>query len=623
MSDLKNNFNKKGQVTIFIIIAIVIIVGLGIFFLVRGSFQKSSIPASIEPAYNSFLTCLQDDALVGIDVLESQGGYIETPAFYPGSAYMPFSSHLDFLGTGIPYWYYVSGNNVQKEQVPEKSEMASQLGSFIEGKIRDCVFDSYIENGFVILMGEPKAKVKINDEDVDVTLGMDLIIEKGDDRAIIKDHDVNVKTKLGSLYDSAVELYDYEQEKLFLEDYAVDVMRLYAPVDGVKISCSPLVWNANEVFENLSQAISANTQALKAKDGAYELKNKVDKYFVIDKNFGNEVRFLNSPEWPSAFSVTPAEGSLLISKPVGNGPGMGIMGFCYVPYHYVYDIKYPVLAQVSSGDEIFQFPMGVVIMGNLPREAMKGSTPFNLDVPDICQYSNTLTGVNVYNTKMVPLDADISYQCASLKCDMGKASEGWLQADFPQCVNGFVLARAEGYADKKVMYSTVSSGRVDILMDRIYDIEVDLNVDGKAFDGQAIVSFISENNSATAVYPNMKKIKLLEGQYEILVYIYKNSSITLGATTNHQCIEVPSDGLAGIFGGKKEECFDYNMPAQVISNALAGGGKENYYVVESELENNNVVEINAASLPTPKTIEELQNNYILFEEKDLGITFKR
>ncbi len=35
-----------------------------------------------------------------------------------------------------------------------------------------------------------------------------------------------------------------------------------------------------------------------------------------------------------------------------------------------------------------------------------------------------------------------------------------------------------------------------------------------------------------------------------------------------------------------------------------------------------VIEINAGSLPTPKTIEELQNNYILFEDMGLDIQFK-
>ena len=124
--------NKKAQVTVFIIIAIILVTAVAIFFIFRESLITERIPVSIEPVYVSFLSCLEDDTLVGIDVLGSQGGYISLPDFEPGSAYMPFSSQLNFLGNPIPYWYYVSGNNVQKEQVPSKREMEDQLEEFID-----------------------------------------------------------------------------------------------------------------------------------------------------------------------------------------------------------------------------------------------------------------------------------------------------------------------------------------------------------------------------------------------------------------------------------------------------------------------------------------------------------
>ena len=95
--------NNKGQVTIFIIIAIVLVVGIVAFFVYRGSITTLIIPSNIEPVYTSFLVCLEDYSLIGIDTLESQGGYIEIPAFEPGSAYFPFSSQLNFLGNPIPY----------------------------------------------------------------------------------------------------------------------------------------------------------------------------------------------------------------------------------------------------------------------------------------------------------------------------------------------------------------------------------------------------------------------------------------------------------------------------------------------------------------------------------------
>ncbi|MCK4552804.1 hypothetical protein KAT80_01215 [Candidatus Pacearchaeota archaeon] len=607
---------RKAQVTIFIIIAIVIVGGAVVFYSFRDSIVGEKIPVSVEPVYNNFLSCLEGKVLTGIDILESQAGWISLPDFEPGSRYMPFSSQLNFLGNPVPYWYYVSGNNIQKEQVPSKKEMEKQLEDFIEEKINKCVFDEYYEQGFEINQGLAEARVSIREERVDVSLEMEMSFEKGEDSFVVKNHELEVDSKLGMLYDSAIEIYEKEQKDLFLENYAVDSLRLYAPVDGVELTCSPLTWNADEIFDELQEAIEANTLALKTKGGDYSLRKEENKYFVADVSVDGDVRFVNSKNWPSSFEVVPSDGSVLISKPVGNQPGLGILGFCYVPYHFVYNVRYPVLIQIQEGKEIFQFPVAVVIQGNKPRKALSVSA-VEIGVPELCKYKNTLVDVNVYDTKLNSVEAEISYDCLGVICDIGETESGSLAGEFPQCVNGYVRAKAEGFEEGKYLYSTTETGGVDIILDKLYKLDVNLNK-----GGNAIISFVSDEVSKTIVYPEQKSVELSEGQYEISVYVYKNSSLKLVETTHEQCVEVPQSGLGGLFGLTRKECFEVKMPAQIISNALSGGGKENYYILESELAGANVIEINAASLPTPKSIEELQNNYILFEDMGLDVRFK-
>ena len=582
-----------------------------------------SLPSSIEPVYNTFLFCLEKDTLTGIDVLESQAGYINLPDFEPGSPYMPFSSHLDFLGNPVPYWYYVSGNNIQKEQVPSKSRMEKEIEGFIEQKIRDCIFENYYENGFEIDLGEPKADVSIRNNEVEVDLDMNLDISYGNDTSIIKNHNVVVKSKLGSLYNSAKMIYEKEQENLFLENYAVDTLRLYAPVDGVELTCSPLTWGADEVFDELEKAIEANTLSLKVKDGDYNLRKKENNYFVVDAEVepDTDARFLNSKEWPNSFEVLPSEGGVLISEPVGNQPGLGVLGFCYVPYHFVYNVKYPVLIQVYSGEEIFQFPVAIVIQGNKPRKALDASAAES-GAPPLCEYKNTLINVNTYDTGLNPIDAEISYKCFETSCYIGKTVSGSLLEKFPQCVNGYILAKSDGYEDAEYLYSTTQEGSADIIMDKLYEMQIELDLGNKAYGGHAIISFVSDKASKTVVYPEQKSVELSEGQYEIKVYTYKNSSLKIEKSVQEKCIEVPDSGLGGVFGFTDEKCFDIEIPEQIISNALSGGGKENYYILESELQDFTIIDINAESLPTPKSIEDLQNNYILFEDKELNIVFK-
>ena len=606
---------KRGQVTLFIIIAILIVSATILFFMFRGYFGFTQIPSGLQPVYDSFLSCIRDEISLGINVMESQAGYIYLPDFEPGSSYMPFSSQLDFAGAAVPYWYYVSGNNIQKEQIPTRSEMQNSLERFIETEISDCDFSTYYEEGFFIKVGEPKASVRINKNDVSLSLDMSFGIEKGDDKVFVRRHRVDFDSGLGILYDSARKIYDYEQDNLFLENYAIDTLRLYAPVDGVELSCSPLVWNSEEVFDNLKEAIESNTLALNVvSDGR--------GYFEVDLPVEQEVRFINSRNWANAFDVNPSEGAVLIASTVGNQPGLGALGFCYAPYHFVYNMKYPVLVQIYSNEEVFQFPMAVVIHGNNPREPLETST-VEINVPQLCEQQNVPVKVSVYDTDFNLIDkADISYKCSGTSCNVGETDSGFIEGNFPQCVNGFLVVSAEGYDKKSEIYSVVSPGETNIILDKLYELNVELKLDNANYNEQAMITFNSDKGVKTVVYPEQKTISLSEGQYEVQVYIYKNSSITISETTTRKCVEVPQTGFGGFFGLTREECFNIEFPRQLISNALAGGGKQDYYILESELKESNTVEINTGSLPVPRTMEQLQDNYILFEDRGLTLNFK-
>jgi len=620
--------NKRGQVTIFIIIAIILVASVAAFFIVRNVITVVEVPANLEPAYNSLLACIEEDASVGISVLEAQGGYIDLPEFEPGSSYMPFSSQLNFLGNPIPYWYYVSGNNIQKEKVPTKTFMEEELGRFVSSQISNCVLDEWYGEGYTIIMDEEaEADVTINDADVSVILKMPLRLEKANDTVLVSRHEVVVESELGKLYDSAREIYDYEQETMFLENYAIDTLRLYAPVDGVELECSPLVWNADDVFSDLEEAIEANTLSLKVDNPGLTLANEEDKYFVVDVPVDNNVRFINSRRWPHGFDVNPTEngGSAMIAKPIGNNPGMSMMGFCYVPYHFVYNVRYPVLVQVYSdyGIEVFQFPFAVVIEGNKPREALE-VTATEIPKAELCEHMNTETQVNVFDSNLNSVEADISYQCFGEMCSIGTTSkDGSLVAMFPECINGYVLAKADGFKDtKQFVASTIYSQTIDVLMNRLFEQTVNLRVDGKDYNGEAVIVFNTEDSSDTVLYPGQKTVDLSEGQYEVQVYIYKNGSIKLEETTQEQCMDVPQTGFGGLFGLTEEKCFDITIPAQEIESSLMGGGTQNHYILESELGSSSIIDINADSLPTPVTAEDLQKNYLLFEEKGLDIDLR-
>ena len=87
-------------------------------------------------------------------------------------------------------------------------------------------------------------------------------------------------------------------------------------------------------------------------------------------------------------------------------------------------------------------------------------------------------------------------------------------------------------------------------------------------------------------------------------------------------MDVPESGLGSLFGVTRKKCFDIVIPEQTVSQALYGGGKQNYFVAESELETSTIMDINTDSLPAPKTIEDLQKNYILLDDQKLDVILR-
>lgn len=609
---------KRGQVTIFIIIVLFLVFAVGAYFLFRNDVGKESLPVFAEPIEISFLSCLEERTSEGVSFLGVHGGSIYEEEFEAGSRYMPFSSHLSFMGNNIPYWFYISGNNLPRENLPSKKDMEEDLERFIENSILKCDLTSYYDQGYVISKGIPQAKVNINKKSVNVDLDLNLIIQKDSERFIVHNHVVEIKSKMGSLYEDALSLYEHEQEELFLERYAIDFLRLYAPVDGVELTCSPMIWDAQQVFEDVKEAVELNTLALR------NFGDK-DDYFVLDLPVNNEVRFVNSKDWPTVFEVLPSQGNTLIAEPVGNQQGLGILGFCYVPYHFVYDLGYPILIQVYDEDtlETFQFPMTVIIDGNKERKALEGSSSQD-EFPNLCEYSNSLTTINVYNSKNQLLEADISFSCFASSCYLGKIEtvEGSLTTTLPQCVNGNLIARAPGYAESSMIYSSVQEGSATLFLDKEFEKEISFKLDGKTTQKKTIVSlFTEEGVSQAIILPENNKVKLSAGTYLVEVYVYDESSIIFEQTTREECIKVPT-AFGGIFGITKEECFEIAVPEQIISSVLVGGGKTTIHFTEDQLETGVVLEILSGSLIKPSTIEELQNNYFLFEDKELEVYIK-
>ncbi|MFA4960037.1 MAG: hypothetical protein WC548_00020 [Candidatus Pacearchaeota archaeon] len=614
--DLKR-FDKRGQVTIFIILAIVIVGSIIVYFLLGDEFEND-IPSDFIPVYDYYVSCIEDIAKGGIALMGEQGGYIEKPDFIKGSSYMPFSSQLDFLGQGIPYWMYISGNNILREQVPVKQDMEEQLNEYVSERIGFCDFSDFEMRGYDVYLSDSDVKTKINDMNVVLEINSPLSIYFGNQSVVVENHEISLESKLGKYYKLALEIYNHEKKNVFLESYALDVMRLYAPVSGVEISCVPKIFVDENIREDIAYGLSLNIPSLKLNGDYYELSSRERNYFVeeagidVDEN----VNFFYSSDWPTRIEIYGDR----VANPVGLQEGMGMLGFCYVPYQLIYDINFPVLVQIYDNEELFQFPVAVVISKNQARQSMNNIDGASIESP-VCEFKNQDVKVFSYDLDLNPVESRIQFKCLNSICEIGETkildNDAVLDGDFPQCVNGFVIASAEGYADTKVMLSTNEDDLVNIIMRKKYNLSLDLgNIE------KALVSFDSEEYSTTVLYPDVKSIELIEAYYNVSVYAYDNSSLKLPAMNERKCVSVPESGLAGLFGAEAEKCFDINIPETDISFAVVGGGQTQEYFTEVQLRDSEELNINIPLFSLPKNLDELQQNQIAATEETVYLTLE-
>lgn len=623
--------SRRAQITVFVIIAIVIVAAVVLVFVFRDSIFGSQTGGEFESVYESFDNCVEQSTLRGLQIAGIQSGYVDVPEFEPGSDYAPFSSQLDFLGNPVPYWYYVSSNGVVKEQVPSISVIETQMEEYLELELERCEFNDFRNQGMIIDYSSPSVNVEISDRFTDVSVNMEINVERGDSRERKTNHEVRVDTRFGDLYNTAREIYSKQKQDAFLENYDVDVLYNYAPVTGTEISCSPITWNPQDVVNDLKQGISANVGALKIQGDYYDLQTKRNEYFVVDVESDYTANFIYNENWPTRIEVWPVENNVMVAEPIGLEQGLGILGFCYIPYHFVYDIYHPVLIQLSYDDEIFQFPVSVVIDKSVPREALEGSAIGDTDLSMICSNKNSPTIVNTYDSELNPIEARIDFYCLNERCAIGNTEVSGNNAvysgNFPQCVNGRVVASAEGYVSQSEIISTNENERVDLILDKLYNLDLRILSSGSEVnlnEGElAIVRFESENYNTVVAYPQQRNISIAQGIYNVSVQVFSGNDLTIPASVTRECVDIPAKGILGVFGRTNEECFTIDIPAQEISSALTAGGKSVEIISEeTDLRNSNEIVLNVPSLPRPNTLEQLQQNYEIYENNFLEVDFR-
>ncbi|MBS3118948.1 hypothetical protein J4417_04715 [Candidatus Woesearchaeota archaeon] len=178
---------KRGQITIFIILGVVILLILGgaVFFLQYSS--KSKLDVSKEQvdsvsgeaaAVKVFVeSCLKKIGKEAISFVSIQGGY-----------YNPSEPYFEYAGLKIPYFFDKKAMNV-----PTKQKIEEESSLYIQKFLNNCLKN----NKDISYTEEKKVKVMIAPQTVLVSLEMPVTIESENKLVEIKDFQVKIPGEIG------------------------------------------------------------------------------------------------------------------------------------------------------------------------------------------------------------------------------------------------------------------------------------------------------------------------------------------------------------------------------------------------------------------------------------------
>ena len=624
---------KKAQITIFIVIAIILVAAiLSLFILKRQIFPTSAtgIPQELSPFAESYSSCLK---LLGQDATQLIGqhaGYITLPEKDSGSSFMPFGNYLNFLGTNIPYWFYISGNNLEKQQIPTIGLMEQQIEEYVLENINDCdyIITEYSLQGFEIeKKATAKARASIKDDYISLTVTRPLNVKFQNIKAQVDIHNIEITEGLGKTYKIAKKIMDAENKELFLEQRTIDAIFLYEelPSTTTTLECNPQNYNILEVKDSAKEILANNIQFMKIKGTNYANANA---YYEIDagindKNIG--VNFLPLDN-PFKLEVNGQEQGIVSGDSISQAYPAGLRNFlCLTYYNFVYTVAYPVLISVydEKSDYNFQFPIIVYVNKNNPRKAVE-TEQISETQNKICEHKNAQETVYTFDSDAKPLgDVSIKYKCINAICPIGITSiqdnNSILQGNFPQCVGGFILAEKQGYVTQKEQISTNEDGLIiNLILEQLKELDVELilinGLGGERTlkaNENAIITF-NENDkeiAETLLYPENSKVNIADGFYDVRIDVFKEGKLELGKQVSEKCYSVPSSGLgglAGIFGIKQEKCETFEFPETEINEILFAGTQFSFH---AQVKGKNKLTIYAIENPIPKTIDDLNEIY--------------
>ncbi len=398
--------NRKAQITVFMIIGIVLVIGALVYFGIF--FQREAIapeeergvevPLEVKPVKDFVESCVLKIGVEALKLVGQHGGYIyplerqDDGRVFTIDPLDPSSSDgvsfTERAESSIVYWWYMKSPNscnrclITTENIPKIDSIERQVDKYIAANLGRCLdgFVSFERSGFdVSELGQPVATTKVTAQDVVVSTDLPLRISLSGKTTDMDRFITHIPINLTRVYALAREIALTEANDNFLEYLTKSwiVMNgglhtnMLPPTYAIEDSYAPKIWIKEVVEMQLKDLFTSYVLSLQVNQtkGARKMEFASDRVIggayssfflnLLNSSYDDySVRFYYLG-WPMYLHITPDDNGVLRAARVTDFPMMlpGLAAFIAIKpqreYEFFYDVSYPVVVELRNKQDLF------------------------------------------------------------------------------------------------------------------------------------------------------------------------------------------------------------------------------------------------------------------------------
>ncbi|MCX6709303.1 MAG: hypothetical protein NTW67_06700, partial [Candidatus Woesearchaeota archaeon] len=392
---------KRGQITVFIIIGIILLFAIGTaiyiyqsrtvkeFEAARPAVEK--LPTQVQPLRDLMDSCILQLGTDGLKKIGDSGGYIDSKKLLVNPASPTDGDAVEFspgAGPAIAYWWHMkSDNKCEKDCLFDtkrpplyrnegSTSIEAQLDKYVTENLKSCLgeFEAFTKQGCTVQeLGTPDVKANIAQEDVFFTGKYPLRAICERQTFDIEDSYVTIPLNLKEIYELATEISNLQIQQNILEQATKTIIYTFSEIDSEKLpppsgfEVGPpkpgQFWVKIEVIDKIKQLLvthipliqvsgvrNYNYLAAPADTRDPELYELLyNRQFFVPLNTTHptlEARFMYFDWWQPYFDLN-CNGQICQADSASN---FKILPLSINRYNFAYDISYPTMIEIRNPD---------------------------------------------------------------------------------------------------------------------------------------------------------------------------------------------------------------------------------------------------------------------------------